>query len=267
MDPTHQLASVAIDGQTILSRFNVTPKPTFGTQITAQLVLETVSLNPGENGSGAVGDVYFRNWEWISEPLRCAEVPESTVRPVGTVNPVVSETPSVITGVVQPVQGANLRRSPSTCAQIITTIPVNESVHVVARSSDWLKISWVNSEIGWVLASLLRVEGDVTVVPEETFEPVSCDSENANAAVDCSSVRLDLPPDPAPRSYLVTWSPACAMVLQFYQNGRLVHQIGAASTGTISLNDSRLASGVATEIKIWVAGESIPQDSVFITIS
>jgi hypothetical protein len=62
----------------------------------------------------------------------------------------------------------NLRAAPSTEAEIVTVIPVNTTVAVVARNaaSDWLRVRF-NGQSGWVAAHLGQFSGDLNALPVE----------------------------------------------------------------------------------------------------
>jgi hypothetical protein len=68
----------------------------------------------------------------------------------------------------------------------------------------------------------------------------------------------------------ISWKPvACKLVLQAYQEGRLVGEYGKESgvaPGTISAG--QLTEGVAgtTELKVWVPGAPVPSNAVWVTV-
>lgn len=82
---------------------------------------------------------------------------------------------------------------------------------------------------------------------------------------DCAPARIDRPDaETVPPSFRITWTPAlCTMVLQYYQNERLIFEDRSATSGQYDLSGIALGR---TEIKIWAPGTSKPSDSLFVLV-
>lgn len=68
----------------------------------------------------------------------------------------------------------------------------------------------------------------------------------------------------------VTWKPAtCRLVLQAYQQGRLVGEYGkqaGVASGTVSISQLTEGKTGQTELKGWVPGSSAPAFAVWLTV-
>lgn len=75
LDPRRGATALVIDDTHYLCRFNGTPKPpTWGTEQSATIAAEIISLYPGETNPGALHKAEFRDWYWIWEPYNTYSV-------------------------------------------------------------------------------------------------------------------------------------------------------------------------------------------------
>ena len=74
VDVPNQSCSLRIDDVAIPTAFTLTPKPAhWGTDITARLGVEIISLWPGSNPTPPSHRAKFRNWSWLQSPsVSCA---------------------------------------------------------------------------------------------------------------------------------------------------------------------------------------------------
>lgn len=71
LDCQRQTTSLTIDGNDYPSFFTRTPKPsTWGTETAGRFQAEIISIDPGEQESGALHKADFRDWTWNWEPYR-----------------------------------------------------------------------------------------------------------------------------------------------------------------------------------------------------
>ena len=103
-----------------------------------------------------------------------------------------------------------------------------------------------------------------TTLPTPTATPIV----TATPTPDCTNAQITTPAanQVVASPITVRWTPdTCRMVLQFYQNDRLIRELGKESgvdSGTaVSIPPGR------TLIKIWVPGASVPSNEVWIKVS
>lgn len=112
-----------------------TPHPTF-----TPVPVETAAPATEANGAGAAA---------ATPEAAAVAAPSTGVR--GTVN----------TALV------NIRRGPSTDAEVITILAGGEEYDIIGKSEagDWLKVCCVNEEYGWLSVDFVDVAGDLAAVP------------------------------------------------------------------------------------------------------
>jgi hypothetical protein len=117
-------------------------------------------------------------------------LPQATAQPTNTLAPLPSASPVVIPTNLPisppvnppPVSGApqatflemqNVRMGPSTSHTLIGTFNQGESVTILAVSEDgnWLKVPFRTYQ-GWVYAPILRVDGNINILPREAGPPL-----------------------------------------------------------------------------------------------
>ena len=102
-------------------------------------------------------------------------------------------------------------------------------------------------------------------IPTQLPAPTATPSPDPTPA-DCASAKFVSPQNNsvvAAGDIAVTWEPsACVMVLQYYQQEKLINEYPDASSGiVVNIQEPGL-----TELKIWVPGSLSPSDAIWITV-
>jgi hypothetical protein len=160
--------------------------------------------------------------------------------PTPLVVTVVPTQPPLPDGVVNSAQ-LNVRASPGTGAQIVTTVPRNTPLTILGRYLDnsWLQVQAPNGVIGWVFTELVTVNIDLANVPVVNAQFIA-------------PPPTAIPATPVPSSGanlvagIVVLTPAQPVCQQTFTVGFDVANLGTeptASSGTVSLVDTRAADG------------------------
>jgi uncharacterized protein YraI len=106
-------------------------------------------------------------------PTPTPRPPTPTPRPTNTPVPTFTPTPTPVPDAVVSAVTVNVYAGPSEAYDLVTQVPQGTFMEVIGRNSsgDWLTVTTGDGQVGWVSASQLQVNVQVTSVAEAAVPP------------------------------------------------------------------------------------------------
>jgi hypothetical protein len=156
-------------------------------------------------------------------------------------NAATSDQPAPVLLNATPTRNANVRAAPSTSGAVVGSVASGKAITADGRNDagDWLRIQLSDTKVGWVSASLVKVDGDATTLPvkdaSDTTPVAAAPHYDPMQAFYFKSGIGDAPCNEAPDSGILVQTPEGADKITLSVNGA---DIELGSTGYLQAQPS-----------------------------